>query len=89
MIVEDALGNDLYRVNTGGDGFTPWIALPSNFHLDFRGLGGGDNPDGFADDDHELAQDGIDNDGDLTIGQVQLRYSAVPGNYPLYRYTTS
>jgi len=90
VIVEDALGNDLYRVNTGGDGFTPWIALPSNFHLDFRGLGGGDNPDGFADDEYEdSCSDGIDNDGDLTIDTADSScdYAAGTRELSLYRYT--
>jgi len=90
VIVEDALGNDLYRVNTGGDGFTPWIALPSNFHLDFRGLGGGDNPDGFADDEYEdSCSDGIDNDGDLTIDTADSScdYEAGTRELSLYRYT--
>ncbi len=90
VIVEDALGNDLYRVNTGGDGFTPWIALPSNFHLDFRGLGGGDNPDGFADDEYEdSCSDGIDNDGDLMTDtdDPSCDYSAGTRELSLYRYT--
>jgi hypothetical protein len=90
VIVEDALGNDLYRINTGGDGFTPWVALPSNFHLDFRGLGGGDNPDGFADDEYEdSCSDGIDNDGDLTIDTADSScdYSAGTREMSLYRYT--
>ncbi len=90
VIVEDALGNDLYRVNTGGDGFTPWVALPSNFHLDFRGLGGGDNPDGFADDEYEdSCSDGIDNDGDLTTDTADSScdYSAGTRELSLYRYT--
>ena len=90
VVVEDALGNDLYRVNTGGDGFTPWVALPSNFHLDFRGLGGGDNPDGFADDEYEdSCSDGIDNDGDLTIDteDPSCDYSAGTRELSMYRYT--
>ena len=90
VIVEDALGNDLYRINSGGDGFTPWVALPSNFHLDFRGLGGGDNPDGFADDEYEdSCSDGIDNDGDLTIDTADSScdYSAGTRELSLYRYT--
>jgi len=90
VIVDDALGNDLYRVKSGGDGFTPWIALPSNFHLDFRGLGGGDNPDGFADDEYEdSCSDGIDNDGDLTIDteDSSCDYSAGTRELSLYRYT--
>ena len=53
ILIEDALGNDMYDIDTLSDGYTPWFALPSDFHLDFRGLGGGDNPDGFADDEFE------------------------------------
>ncbi len=68
VLIEDALGNDLYSIFTESDGKTPWFSLPSNFHLDFRGLGGGDNPDGFADDEFEdSCSDGLDNDGDLTL----------------------
>ena len=66
------------------------MALPSNFHLDFRGLGGGDNPDGFADDEYEdSCSDGIDNDGDLTIDTADSScdYSAGTREMSLYRYT--
>ena len=90
LIVEDALGNDLYSIKTQSDGFTPWISLPSNFHLDFRGLGGGDNPDGFADDEYEdSCSDGIDNDGDLTTdtNDNDCNYSAGTREMSLYRYT--
>jgi hypothetical protein len=90
LIVEDALGNDLYSIKTHSDGFTPWISLPSNFHLDFRGLGGGDNPDGFADDEYEdSCSDGIDNDGDLTTdtNDNDCNYSAGTREMSLYRYT--
>ncbi|MEC9137535.1 MAG: right-handed parallel beta-helix repeat-containing protein [Candidatus Thermoplasmatota archaeon] len=66
ILIEDGVGNDLYSLETLDDGRTPWIALPSNSHLDFRGLQGGDNPDGFADDEYEdSCSDGVDNDGDL------------------------
>ncbi|HJM13745.1 MAG TPA: right-handed parallel beta-helix repeat-containing protein [Candidatus Thalassarchaeaceae archaeon] len=90
VIVEDAIGKDLYLINTGDDGFTPWIALPSNFHLDFRGLGGGNNPDGFADDQFEdSCSDGIDNDGDLyiDIDDSSCDSSAGTREMSLYRYT--
>ena len=66
ILIEDGVGNNLYSLETLDDGRTPWIALPSNSHLDFRGLQGGDNPDGYADDEYEdSCSDGIDNDGDL------------------------
>ena len=90
VVIEDALGNDLYAVETGSDGYTPWVALPSNFHLDFRGLEGGDNPDGFADDEYEdSCSDGIDNDGDLLVDTEDdsCDYSAGTREMSLYRYT--
>ena len=91
VVVEDALGNDLYRINSGSDGYTPWVALPSNFHLDFRGLGGGNNPDGFADDEYEdSCSDGIDNDGDLSIDtdDPSCDYNAGTRELSMYRYTS-
>ena len=81
----DALGNDLYDIETMSDGYTPWFALPSDFHLDFRGLGGGNNPDGFADDEYEdSCSDGIDNDGDLLLDSDDddCDHSAGTRNFP-------
>lgn len=64
ILLEDAHGNDLYNMLTDSQGFAPWVALPSDFHLDIRG--NGPNPDGFADDEGEdSCSDGMDNDGDL------------------------
>ena len=64
VVIKDSHGNDLYNLSTDGFGFTPWIVLPSDFHLDFRG--NGNNPDGFVNDPLENScQDGFDNDGDL------------------------
>ncbi len=64
ILIEDAHGNDLYNMQTDSQGFAPWVALPSDFHLDIRG--NGDHPDGFADDvGEDSCSDGIDNDGDL------------------------
>ena len=64
IMIEDAHGNDIYNMQTDSQGFAPWVALPSDFHLDIRG--NGNNPDGFADDEGENScSDGIDNDGDL------------------------
>ena len=90
ILVEDALGNDLYDIETMSDGYTPWFALPSDFHLDFRGLGGGNNPDGFADDEYEdSCSDGIDNDGDLVTDSEDddCNHSAGTRELSLYRYT--
>ena len=73
VLIEDALGNDLYSLETDSDGYTPWFSLASNFHLDFRGLAGGDNPDGFADDEFEdSCSDGEDNDGDLLLSLIHI-----------------
>ena len=64
ILLEDAHGNDIYDLKTDSQGFAPWVALPSDFHLDIRG--NGNNPDGFADDEGEdSCSDGMDNDGDL------------------------
>ena len=90
VLIEDALGNDMYDIDTLSDGYTPWFALPSDFHLDFRGLGGGDNPDGFADDEYEdSCSDGIDNDGDLVMDNADsdCNHSAGTRELSLYRYT--
>ena len=90
ILIEDALGNDMYDIDTLSDGYTPWFALPSDFHLDFRGLGGGDNPDGFADDEFEdSCSDGIDNDGDLVMDgdDDDCDYTAGTRELSLYRFT--
>ena len=90
VFIEDAVGNDLYAVETENGGFTPWIALPSNFHLDFRGLEGGDNPDGYADDEFEdSCSDGKDNDGDLYVdaSDSNCDNSPITRELSLYRYT--
>ena len=64
VVIKNSHGNTLYNLSTDGFGFTPWIVLPSDFHLDFRG--NGNNPDGFVTDPLENScQDGFDNDGDL------------------------
>ena len=87
VLIEDALGNDLYSLYTQPDGYTPWFALPSDFHLDIRGLGDGDNPDGFADDPFEdSCNDGIDNDGDLTIDMGDEDCDYLAGTRELSRY---
>ena len=87
VLIEDALGNDLYSLYTDQDGYTPWFALASDSHLDFRGLAGGDNPDGFADDEYEdSCSDGIDNDGDLTIDDDDLDCDYTTGTRELSRY---
>ena len=90
VLVEDALGNDLYTLRTQSNGFTPWVALSSNFHLDFRGLDGGNNPDGFADDEYEdSCSDGRDNDGDLVIDSQDSDCNTALGTreMSLYRFT--
>lgn len=87
VLIEDALGNDLYSLYTDQDGYTPWFALASDSHLDFRGLAGGDNPDGFADDEYEdSCSDGMDNDGDLTIDDNDLDCDYSAGTRELSRY---
>jgi len=87
VLIEDALGNDLYSLYTHNNGYTPWFALPSDFHLDIRGLGDGNNPDGFADDEYEdSCFDGIDNDGDLTTDNNDEDCDHLAGTRELSRY---
>ena len=64
VTVRDAAGKPLYNMSTDAYGFTPWVTLPSNFHLDLNwdhvSTGPGEDSCG----------DGIDNDGDtLKDGQ--------------------
>ena len=87
VLIEDALGNDLYSLYTQGDGYTQWFALPSDFHLDIRGLGGGDNPNHFAMDEYEdSCSDGIDNDGDLMVDTADDDCDTLLGTRELSRY---
>lgn len=70
VTVKDSHGRELYNLTTDQGGLTPRFVLPSDFHLDFRGLQGGDNPDGLVTDAAENScNDGIDNDGDLLYDQ--------------------
>jgi len=90
VLIEDAHGNDLYSLETDSEGYTPWFSLASNFHLDFRGLAGGDNPDGFADDEYEdSCSDGEDNDGDLLMDtdDPDCDHASGTRELSLYRYT--
>ena len=68
VIIKDANGKPLYNMTTDSFGYTPWVTLPSNFHIDTNwdhvAMG---NETGVGEDSCE---DGIDNDGDtLRDGQ--------------------
>lgn len=85
ILIEDAHGNDLYNMQTDTQGFAPWVALPSDFHLDIRG--NGPNPDGFADDvGEDSCADGIDNDGDLLYDLDDPDCNAAAGTRELSKY---
>ena len=87
ILIEDGVGNDLYSLETLSDGRTPWVSLPSNSHLDFRGLQGGDNPDGFADDEYEdSCSDGVDNDGDLVYDMQDDSCDYAAGTREMSKY---
>ncbi|HIF46696.1 MAG TPA: right-handed parallel beta-helix repeat-containing protein [Candidatus Poseidoniales archaeon] len=64
VIIKDATGRPLYNMSTDSYGYTQWVTLPSDFHLDR-------NWNHFAiDAGEDSCGDGIDNDGDtLTDGQ--------------------
>ena len=91
IVVKDAVGDDLYDLETGDDGWTEWISLPKDFHLDYRGLGPNDNdPDNFATAPAENScNDGIDNDGDNKRDSEDPDCASGSGTreLSLYRYT--
>ncbi len=59
--IKDANGKPLYNMTTDPYGFTPWVTLPSNFHIDT-------NWNHVAVDQNEdSCGDGTDNDGDTLI----------------------
>ena len=62
--IKDANGKPLYNMSTDSYGYTPWVTLPSNFHIDT-------NWNHLATDlGEDSCGDGIDNDGDtLKDGQ--------------------
>ncbi|MBT5183745.1 MAG: right-handed parallel beta-helix repeat-containing protein [Euryarchaeota archaeon] len=61
VTMKDANGKPLYNVTTDAYGFTPWVTLPSNFHIDT-------NWNHLATDTGEdSCGDGADNDGDTLI----------------------
>ena len=64
VTIKDAIGKPLYNMTTDPYGYTPWVTLPSNFHLDT-------NWNHIAvDPSEDSCGDGIDNDGDtLADGQ--------------------
>ena len=91
ILIEDAMGNDLYDLTTDYTGLTPWFALPSDFHLDFRGLGANDDdPDNRANSPLENScSDGKDNDGDLLtdIDDSDCDGTSASREYSKYYYT--
>ncbi|MFL2968597.1 MAG: right-handed parallel beta-helix repeat-containing protein [Candidatus Poseidoniaceae archaeon] len=61
VTIKDANGKPLYNMTTDAYGFTPWVTLPSNFHIDT-------NWNHLATDPGEdSCGDGADNDGDTLV----------------------
>ena len=91
VLIEDAQGNDLYDLITDAQGLTPWVSLPSDFHLDFRGLGANDDdPDNRANSPLENScSDGLDNDGDLLtdMDDTDCDGTSASREYSKYHYT--
>ena len=92
VLIEDARGVDLYDLTSDAQGLTPWFALPSDFHLDFRGLGpNDDDPDNRANSPLENScSDGIDNDGDLMVDMddTDCDGTSASREYSKYYYTS-
>ena len=59
--IKDANGKPLYNMTTDPYGFTPWVTLPSNFHLDTNW---NHAP---VDQNEDSCGDGTDNDGDTLV----------------------
>ena len=57
--ITNALSKSLYNLTTDSFGYTPWITLPSDFHLDR-------NWNNVIESNENSCLDGIDNDGDQT-----------------------
>ena len=57
--IKDANGKPLYNMTTDPYGFTPWVTLPSNFHLVHRISA--------RRSERGLCGDGTDNDGDTLV----------------------
>lgn len=58
IIIRDAIGREVYNMTTDPWGYSPWVSLPSDFHIDT-------NWNHLANDPNENScDDGIDNDGD-------------------------
>ena len=64
VTIKDANGKSLYNMTTDAYGFTPWVTLPSNFHIDTNWNHVATDPG------EDSCGDGADNDGDtLKDGQ--------------------
>ena len=64
VTIKDANGKPLYNMTTDPYGFTPWVTLPSNFHIDTNWNHVATDPG------EDSCGDGADNDGDtLKDGQ--------------------
>ena len=64
VTIKDANGKPLYNMTTDAYGYTPWVTLPSNFHIDTNW-----NHQA-TDQGEDSCGDGVDNDGDtLKDGQ--------------------
>ncbi|MBT6645791.1 MAG: hypothetical protein HOB52_08295 [Euryarchaeota archaeon] len=61
IIIRDAVGREVYNMTTDPWGYSPWVSLPSDFHIDtnWNHLANGAN--------ENSCDDGIDNDGDSVM----------------------
>ncbi len=61
VTIKDANGKPLYNMTTDPYGYTPWVTLPSNFHIDTNW---NHQP---VDSGEDSCGDGTDNDGDTLV----------------------
>ena len=79
VTIKDANGKPLYNMTTDAYGFTPWITLPSNFHIDTNWNHVAVDPG------EDSCGDGADNDGDtLKDGQDPDCQGNISREMPLY-----
>lgn len=61
VTIKDANGKPLYNMSTDSYGYTPWVTLPSNFHIDTNWNHTATDPG------EDSCGDGSDNDGDTLV----------------------
>ena len=78
VTIKDANGKSLYNMTTDAYGYTQWVTLPSNFHLDTNWNNQA------VDQGEDSCGDGTDNDGDTLVDGQDPDCQAGNGELPTY-----